>query len=288
MTEPRVVENARPSNARKVLILLMLVGALLRILRYAADRSLWLDEAYLANSILTYSFKQLLTKPLLYWQAAPPGFLLLQKAAVSAFGTSEYALRVVPLLAGVASIPLFYGIVRRCLGPTAQILAMTMFVTLDPLIYYSAEAKQYGLDVMIALAILLAALRFRERPGSWGRLITLGAVGVLGIFCSHPAVFTLAGCGIVLIIDLLRQRRFLAALSPGVCRPRMGMRTCAGLSVLPSPADAPQRPDRVLGGGFHAARFARAIKWLGGSCTSSITTTRPCGFPWLIRRSSQH
>lgn len=208
-------ERNRSLRTRKVLILLMLVGVLLRLLRYWADRSLWLDEAYLANSILTYSFKQLLTTPLMHWQAAPPGFLLLQKTAVSLFGTSEYALRLVSLLAGLASIPLFYGVIRRCLGPTGQIIAMTMFVTLDPLIYYSAEAKQYGLDVTIALAILIIALRFRECPASIGRLLTLAAVGAINLFFSHPAVFTLAGVGLILAAELLCQRQFILAFRLG-------------------------------------------------------------------------
>lgn len=202
-------------KTRRLLALLMLVGVLLRVLRYWADRSLWLDEAYLANSILTYSFKQLLTTPLMHWQAAPPGFLLLQKSAVILFGTGEYALRFLPFLAGVASIPLFYGVIRRCLGGMAQIIAMTMFVTLDPLIYYSAEAKQYGLDVAVAMAILLAALHFRERPASFVRLLVLAAIGLIGLFCSHPAVFTLAGSGLVLTTELLSQRRFISAFRLG-------------------------------------------------------------------------
>jgi len=195
----------------KLLIGLMLFGAALRILRYLADRSLWLDECYLANSVLTYSFKQLLTTPLMHWQAAPPGFLLLQKSAIRMLGTSEYALRIVPLLAGLASIPLFFGIVRRILAPTAQVLALALFVTLDPLIYYSAEAKQYGLDVTVALAILFTALRWRERPSGWRPPLALAAVGVLGIICSHPAIFTLAGVAIVLSIDFLRDGKYLPA-----------------------------------------------------------------------------
>ena len=112
-------------RARSILFWLMVLGAVLRILRYLSNRSLWLDEAYLADSILTYSFKQLLTQPLLYWQAAPVGFLMLQKCAVTLFGTSEYALRIVPLIAGLASLPLFYGVIRRCLGPTGCVIAMT-------------------------------------------------------------------------------------------------------------------------------------------------------------------
>jgi uncharacterized membrane protein len=193
----------------------MIAGVALRLLRYLSDRSLWLDEAYLANSILTYSFKQLLTQPLMHWQAAPVGFVLLQKLAVTLLGNSEYALRIVPLLAGIASIPIFYGIVRRCLQPTAQVLATGLFITIDPLIYYSSEAKQYGMDVMIALAIVWAAIYFRERQTSWGRLIVLSAVGMLGIFCSHPAIFVLASTGLVLLVDLLRAKQFTLALRLG-------------------------------------------------------------------------
>jgi hypothetical protein len=206
--EPQAAEGGGNSKSFKLLVVLMLFGAALRILRYLSDRSLWLDEAYLANSILTYSFKQLLTRPLMHWQAAPPGFLLLQKAAVSVFGTSEYALRIVPLLAGLASIPIFFGVVRRCLNPTAQVLAMALFITLDPLIYYSAEAKQYGLDVTAALAIVLTALRLRERPKDLCSLLVVAMCAVFGILCSHPAIFVVYCVQLVLLIDFLRRRQF--------------------------------------------------------------------------------
>jgi hypothetical protein len=216
--EPQLDVDSEPLPARAVdrivrsprherlLFWLMVIGAALRILRYVADRSLWLDEAYLANSILTYSFKQLLTQPLMHWQAAPAGFLVLQKLAVTLFGGSEYALRIVPLLAGLVTIPFFYGVIRRCLTPTGQVLAMALFVLLDPLIYYSAEAKQYGLDVTFALAILLGTFRVREEPCNRRRMLVLGILGVLGIFCSHPAIFMLAAAGIVLLCDALRSR----------------------------------------------------------------------------------
>ena len=65
---------------------------------------------------------------------------------------------------GLVSLPLFYGIIRRCLGPTACVIAMLLFIVLDPLVYYSAEAKQYGLDVTIALAIVWSAIRLGEEP----------------------------------------------------------------------------------------------------------------------------
>jgi len=209
LPEDPPAEHLAPERTRvdRILLWLMAVGIALRLLRYLACRSLWLDEAYLADSLLTFSWKQLLTQPLLYWQAAPVGFLLLEKLAILAFGTGEYALRLVPLIAGLISVPLFRAVARRFLQPAGQVLAMSLFVLLDPLIYYSSEAKQYGLDVTVTLVIVLLAMRWRERPASWGRLLALAGAGAAGIFLSHPSIFVLAAIGIVLGIECIRTRR---------------------------------------------------------------------------------
>jgi 4-amino-4-deoxy-L-arabinose transferase-like glycosyltransferase len=202
----------RPGRSRKILLWLVFIGMALRLCRYLADRSLWLDETYLANSILTFSFHDFFVRPLLQWQAAPIGFLLLEKLAVKLLGTGEYALRLVPLLAGLASVPLFYCIIRRCLEPTAQVLAMALFITLEPLVYYSSEAKQYGIDVVVALAVVLAAMRLRQHPRKGHRMLALAVIGACGIFLSHPAVFTLAAAGIVLLLSFIQSRERKAAL----------------------------------------------------------------------------
>src|SRR5688572_4366681 len=49
------------------------IGVLLRLVQYAANRSLWLDEASLALNFFDRGFGQLFT-PLGYHQAAPAGF----------------------------------------------------------------------------------------------------------------------------------------------------------------------------------------------------------------------
>jgi hypothetical protein len=198
---------------------LVALGMVVRVVRYLANRSLWLDEAYLAESILTYSFRQLLTQELLHWQAAPVGFLLLEKLAVTGFGTSEYALRLVPLIAGLASVPLFHAVARRALRPAGALVALAMFATLEPLVYYSAEVKQYGLDVAAALLIVWLAQRLLDRPQSGARLAALGVVGAVAMFLSHPAVFVLAAAGLVSFGELCRRgsRRQAVALALVVC-----------------------------------------------------------------------
>jgi hypothetical protein len=118
----------------------------------------------------------------------------------------------VPLLAGLASVVMFAAVAKRCLPPAGGLAAVAMFVTLEPLVYYSAEVKQYEVDVAVALAVVLAALRFLERPGSTARLVVLAVVGALAIFCSHPAVFVVAGAGLVLLATFLRARETGAAM----------------------------------------------------------------------------
>ena len=58
--------------------LIILFGTLLRLTQYLSNRSLWLDEAFLALNIVNRSFLQLL-KPLDNNQGAPIGFLMLEK-----------------------------------------------------------------------------------------------------------------------------------------------------------------------------------------------------------------
>jgi hypothetical protein len=184
---------------------LVAAGLVFRLVRYAANRSLWLDEAYLAESILTYSARQLATAELLHWQAAPVGFLLLEKFAVTLFGTSEYALRLVPLLAGLASVPLFYGVARRSLPPAGGLVALALFASVEPLVYYAAEVKQYGVDVAVGLLVLWLALRLAARPAGVARLAGLALCGGAGVFLSHPSVFVLGAAGLALLGSLVAR-----------------------------------------------------------------------------------
>src|SRR5262245_8490097 len=94
------------------------LGAALRLWQYAADASLWADEANLVLNIIERPLGRLLG-PLDYRQVAPPGWLLLERTAVTVFGQGEQALRLVPLLGSLAALPLAWQVARRILpgGP---------------------------------------------------------------------------------------------------------------------------------------------------------------------------
>jgi hypothetical protein len=192
------------------------VGAVLRIARYVANRSLWLDEVVLTENILERSFAGLL-QPLEYDQGAPIGFLMLHKLSVTLFGSSEYALRLVPLIAGLASLPLFWLIARRLMGVRVALFATALFAVCEPLIYYSSEAKQYGLDVAVTLAVVLSGMRVMEAAARRSRLIEFAIVGLVAVWLSHPSVFVLGGVGTVIIVnEWLEGRRRNALFVAGV------------------------------------------------------------------------
>ncbi len=182
------------------------IGVAIRCWHYLSNRSLWTDEARLALNIVGKTFAQLF-HPLDHGQAAPVGFLLVEKLAVLMLGNSEFSLRLFPLLCGVASVFLFYALGRRCLTPAATLVGLVLFVFARPLIYYSSEVKQYSGDVTVALLLYLIALPFltRERLTAWYAAF-FGVAGVLGLLFSHPAAFVLAGIGTTLAISYLAAR----------------------------------------------------------------------------------
>ncbi len=180
----------------------------MRLQQFLFRRSLWLDEMSLSLNIVTRGFAGL-TRPLALNQGAPIGFLMLQRASVSLFGTSEYALRLVPLIAGLAALPLFYLLARRLLSAWAAAVAMALFSICGPVIYYSAEAKQYSLDVLVALLVLLASVRLLDEPITLRRALQWAAVGAAVVWFSHPAAFMLGGASAVLVLTQVVRREWI-------------------------------------------------------------------------------
>ncbi|NJN16607.1 MAG: hypothetical protein HC822_10195 [Oscillochloris sp.] len=80
---------------------IILGGMALRLIPYRFNRSLWFDEAALALNIIQRDYARLL-EPLDLRQTGPIGFLFAERFAFELFGSSEYALRLVPLLASLA------------------------------------------------------------------------------------------------------------------------------------------------------------------------------------------
>ena len=206
---------------------LVVLGTGLRLRQYLVRRSLWNDEAALALNVVNRGYGGLL-EPLDIDQGAPLGFLWGQRTAVNLFGNNEFALRLIPLLSGVAALVLVAALARRLLSPLATAVAVLLTALLGPLVYYSAEAKQYSTDVAMTLLLLYATVRLLERPVTPRRALAWGALGCACMVMSHPSVLVLAACSLAaaLVLAVRRQWGDLRSLLAG------GALWAAGLALL--------------------------------------------------------
>ena len=185
----------------------IIAGAAVRAWALSHRGSLWLDEASLALNVMTRDFGAL-ARPLDWGQAAPVGFLWVERVMAARADAPTLWLRLVPWLAGAALPLLLWKLGRRVLGTgTGAIAAVTAAGSLLAL-RYSTEAKPYATDAAVTAALLLLACRVREAPAEKGRWWSLGAGVVLAVFISIPSVFVIAAIVLVFASDAtVRQSR---------------------------------------------------------------------------------
>jgi hypothetical protein len=158
---------------------------------------LWLDESYLAVNILERGFGEL-HRPLEFSQSAPWLFLMASKIAVTVFGPSEMVMRLIPLLASVASLWVFWRLARECLEGWLVPVALGIFALAFRQVYYAQEVKQYSLEVLLTtLIVWQAALMFKSAKSQDRYFAGLAVTGSIGIFAMHAMPFVLAGTGLI-------------------------------------------------------------------------------------------
>lgn len=180
------------------------LGAVARVVRFFDGRSLWNDEAQLALNIWGRDALALLA-PLDFGQSAPYGFLLLERLTVLGFGPGELALRGVSLFAGLLALPAFAWVALSVLSRRGAQVAVVLFATSEPLIFYASELKPYALDVAVAIGLLALFCRLEAGTLSVRRAWCLAIAGAVAPWCSFPAVFALAAAGVWLFASAVRS-----------------------------------------------------------------------------------
>lgn len=196
---------ARVLTAKRLAWGIIAFGAILRAAQYLFNAALYVDEGALALNIIKRSFAGLL-QPLDSEQAAPVGFLFLEKLAFLAFGESEYSLRLFPFLFSIVALYLFYEVARRCFQSWTVPIALAFFAVSGHVIYYAAQIKQYSGDIAITLLIILLGLEHGSKQLNAWRWTIFAAVGAIVVWLSHPSVFVLAGVGIALALSAMSEK----------------------------------------------------------------------------------
>lgn len=182
----------------------LVAAAALYALLSLGQRSLWVDEALVANTILGAYFdpEHLATTPV--------GFAVLIWLVAQVAGTSEAALRLVPLMFWAGAVVLS-GLVARQVytssmaGGLAALLVGTNFAALT----FARILKPYTADMFFCVLVLGLALLLEERPTA-RRWALYGLVLVLAPLFSFISLLAVGSAAVfLLLLAVRRDRRFV-------------------------------------------------------------------------------
>jgi mannosyltransferase len=144
----------------------MLAGlvAVAAALRFTAlgTQSFWLDESF-TELLVRKDFGAMLSA-LPDSENTPPLYYILAWGWSQLFGSGEVGLRTLSALVGTSTVPVAYFTGRRLVSDSAG-LVLAALVAVNPfLVWYSQEARAYGLLVLLATLSLYFAAGAVERP----------------------------------------------------------------------------------------------------------------------------
>ena len=216
-----VAERSRSLPRWWPLAALTLLAAVLRLSTLDLQ-SFWYDEAFTPVHVLHPSLFATL-RSVVHTENTPPLWYVLAWIDSRILGTGEIALRLPSALAGIATVPVAWAIGRELSGRRVAI-ACAAIVAVNPLfVWYSQEARAYGLFVLMGALAMLCFLRAAAEP-SPRRMGAFALTGVLALLTHYFAVFLLIPMALWLLWQRSSRRGALAA---------SGALAVVGLALLP-------------------------------------------------------
>jgi mannosyltransferase len=198
--------------SRRLPLALGAVVALAAVIRFATldAQSFWLDETVTVR-LVRLGFREMLGE-IPGSESTPPLYYVLAWFWSRMLGDGEVGLRALSALVGTLTVPVIYAIGARLLSPRAGLLAAGLAAVNPLLVWYSQEARAYGLLVLLAALSILFFLHAREEPSA-GRLAAWAAVGALALATHYFAGFLVAAEAAWLLATLRGPDRARAAVA---------------------------------------------------------------------------
>jgi len=200
---------------------LIVLAAVLR-LATLTEQGFWYDEAFTPVHVLHAGLGATL-KAVVHSENTPPLWYVLAWADARLLGDGALALRLPSALAGIATVPVVWAIASELAGRRAALIADAL-VAVNPLfVWYSQEARAYGLFVFFAALAMLCFVGLLREP-TRGRAAAFALSGALALLTHYFAAFLL----VPMALWLLRERASRKASLPAI-----GALALVGLALLP-------------------------------------------------------
>lgn len=168
------------------IILLVVASIPMRI--HSLDRSLWLDETWVANSVLEPDLASVFYyEPWL--QTTPPLFLLLERLVVNVFPIGNATFRLLPCLFGILGVGAMAYLAQRLLRPPTAFLVLLLFVFSPGHVIYSQTLKQYTGDVLVSIVLMGIGLAYLQYRTSRLLLASIGVFAALASLSYNAVLF---------------------------------------------------------------------------------------------------
>ncbi len=170
-------------------------GALMLVYQWRWGRMLWLDEEMIAINLRDRTLAQLAGR-LDLGQAAPYGWLAIQRAMFLWFGPGERVLRALPVAFGIAFLVTAVWVGRRWMTSAGAISLTFLCAAGQWVSFYALELKHYSADTCFGLLLpALAAWAIEE-----DRVLTWWIVAAIAQWFSNGALFVAPACAVVIIV----------------------------------------------------------------------------------------
>jgi 4-amino-4-deoxy-L-arabinose transferase-like glycosyltransferase len=169
--------------ALQAAVVLVLAGSL--VLRFWTRSDLWLDEALTVN-IARQPVHEI--PSFLRRDGAPPLFYVLLHYWMRVFGTSDLAVRSLPGVFGVATLPLSWLAGKRLGGKPVAWAAVLLVATSPFAVRYDTETRMYSLVALLTVLGFLALDRSLRRPQA-GNLVAVAVVTSLLLYSHYWSLY---------------------------------------------------------------------------------------------------
>ncbi len=203
------------------LALAVLAGALARFVGLGTE-SIWLDEA---TSLV---IARMSPSSVVAWAAAdihPPLYYLVLHFWLR-WGESEFALRALSALLGVATVVVVYALGSELFDTQTGLLSAFLFALAPLHVWYSQEARMYVMVTLLSLMASYLLVKALRRPGRgllWGVYVVVSA---LALYTHYFALFALLFCNLFALYWMWRH-------DTGVWRRWLGAQVAVVLLFLP-------------------------------------------------------
>jgi mannosyltransferase len=200
------------------LLAILLLAAALRLSTLGLQ-SFWYDEAFTPVHVLRAGLGTTLHN-VVHTENTPPLWYILEWALSRVLGEGAVALRILSALAGIATVAVAWAIGCELQGPPtrrAAIVTATLVAVNPLLVWYSQEARAYGLFVLMASLALLCCARALREPTN-RRLAEFSIAASLALLTHYFAVFLVIPMALWLLWRAVAGGRSQRAGNPGNLR----------------------------------------------------------------------